>query len=377
MIRNYFKRREVKILIIITILIILRAVFLIAGRRVDVNTDKEVDGLDQEMQEVFYLASLSPSSHNIQGWITKVDPAKGLVTIEADKTRSLDVVDPENREMYVSLGCYTETMLCAFKAYGYYAVSTYDDEHHRCVVNFSKAGKKDDKAVELIMRRHTDKNPFISGKKIEEAVVGEILKQVPDAGFYLSGSSGFDTIKTTSIKAYKKQAYNKAAAGELSKWLRLSDREAKGNKDGLPAEQLNIRGIKKVLYYLFTDHESAKGDRFAKQGVDTCSKQLEGSAGFAVVYGNNNEAAFVECGRNTVKLWLALTEQGISVHPMSYALEDQEIEPELKTSLEMDKEPQMILRIGYVKDYGENLKIRRDLADYVSVGHLIREARIE
>ena len=360
---------EIRIIIIALIIVTLIILLVSAGREVDVNTDKQVDGLSPELREILYLASLSPSSHNIQGWITKVDTGKEQIIIEADKQRGLNVVDPENRELLISLGCYTETLLCAFKAYGYDAVSSYDAELHQCVVNFSKTtGEKDDYTVELIERRHTEKNPYLPGRKIEEPVAGDILGKTTDTGVYLSESKSFDIIKTASLEAYTRQAYNEAAAEELSKWLRLSDKEAKSAKDGLPAEQLGIRGIKKTLYYCFTDHENATGETFAKQGVDTCKKQLEAAAGFAVICGNNNEADLVECGRNTVRLWLALTEQGISVHPVSYALEDRETKETIKEALNFPKEPQMILRIGYVNDYGKNAKIRRDLSDYVSVG---------
>ncbi len=75
----------------------------------------------------------------------------------------------------------------------------------------------------------------------------------------------------------------------------------------------------------------------------------------------------MKCGRNTVRLWLALTEQGISVHPVSYALEDRETKETIEEGFDLPAEPQMILRIGYVNDYGKNAKIRRDLSDYVSV----------
>ncbi len=354
--------------VIVSAAAILVMSLMICGRDIEVDTDKQVDGLDPELQEILYLASLSPSSHNIQGWITKVDTEKELITIETDKSRSLSVVDPENRELYISLGCYTETLLRAFKAYGYEAVSAYDDKSHRCVVNYSRTtGDTDEECINLIKKRHTEKNPFISGKNIEESAIYDILKEVPDTGFCLSGSDGFETIKTASFEAYKEQAYDKEAAGELSKWLRLSDKEAKDNMDGLPAEQLNIHGIKKALYYLFTDHESAKGQSFAAQGVEMCRKQLDSAAGFAVVYGDHNEAALVNCGRNTVNLWLSLTGRGISAHPVSYALEDPEIQKELRAELKSDRAPQMILRIGYVSDYGENNGIRRDLKDYVSV----------
>ena len=47
---------------------------------------------------------------------------------------------------------------------------------------------------------------------------------------------------------------------------------------------------------------------------------------------------------------------------MSYAIE----EAEYKTQLPSEN-PQMLLRVGCVKKYGENNAVRRDLSDYIKV----------
>lgn len=93
-------RNDIKIVIIVvSCILILIFILFVMGRKLNVNTDRQVEGLDQELQEILYLAALAPSSHNIQGWKTKVDPKNSLITIEADRSRALSVVDPKNREL--------------------------------------------------------------------------------------------------------------------------------------------------------------------------------------------------------------------------------------------------------------------------------------
>ncbi len=360
-------KRKILAAVVFLILFFMLEVILVGGK-VSVHTDKEVKGLDDELKEVFYLASLAPSSHNTQGWLVSVYPEEGRAVAAADAARGLSVVDPAHREAFISLGCYAETLRSAFTAYGYETALAYDEEKHECVLSYRKTGADIQKdATRLIQKRHTEKRAFSTEKKVEPSVVSEMLAGLSHVEFHLAGSREFDAIKTATLEAYEKQAYDLEAASELSDWLRLSNREAKARKDGLPAEQLGLSGIRKFFYYLITNHENAKGKTFADQGVATCRKQLENCTGFAVVCGDNTEARLVECGRNTVRLWLALTDKNISAHPLSYALEDSAYKTMLTDALQPESEPQMILRIGYVENYGENAGIRRDLADYISV----------
>ena len=68
--------------------------------------------------------------------------------------------------------------------------------------------------------------------------------------------------------------------------------------------------------------------------------------------------------------WLKAVEAGISIHPMSQALEEEPYCDEISDELNTNMPVQMVLRAGYVKEYGENNKIRRDLCDYVTVKNI-------
>ncbi|RKM59148.1 hypothetical protein D6855_09560 [Butyrivibrio sp. CB08] len=359
---------KIRIIILLALFISTVATALWLGsRKVDVNTDKTVEGLSEELQEVFYLAALAPSSHNIQSWVIDVDPEKEIVEIQVDPERKLSVVDPEGREMYISLGCYTETLTRAFGAYGYQCKTEYDSFDKKMVVTYKKSSETvDEYEIELIKKRHTEKAPFDRTLLIPDDF---LLAAIDDADicYYRAGSEEYDTIKEATAEAYEKQAYDEKVASELSEWLRLSEDEAIDYKDGLPAEQLGLKGIKKAIYYLFTDHESAKGDSFAKQGIDNTDRQLEGCNCFVTVSAGDDEEALIDCGKETVRFWLQMTARGVSVQPMSYVLEDRETRAHLTKAINLSQYPQMLLRVGYVKNYGANAGIRRDLKDYIRV----------
>ena len=358
---------KIKILFItVSIVIVLVGILLFLGRKIDVKTNKKVSNLSEKLQEVFYLGSLAPNSHNIQSWEITVYPEKEYVVIAADPEKKLDVIDPKGREVFISLGCYAKTLMKSFEAYGYKTEYSFDEENKEITVKYHKSSEEANLGLaELIKKRHTDKRGFENQALSSTYLSSECENLDPDF-YFENGSSEFEAIKKSTLDAYIVQANDKAAAEELSNWLRLSNAETKKTKDGLPAEQLGILGIKKSLYYLTTDHESAKGETFTKQGIDTAQKQLEGCSGFCIISSEKTEKQLVECGMQTVELWLELTDAGISVQPMSYAIEEEEYKANLQSILNIDN-IQIILRIGYTSEYGCNAGIRRDLADYISV----------
>ena len=355
------------IMAIVLFLCVSLVLLLFYGRKISVNTDKNVEGLSEELQDVFALAALAPSSHNVQSWIVDVYPDDKVVNIKIDPERKLSVVDPKDREMYISLGCYTRTLTEAFNAYGYSTDCQYDASERIMEISFKKdSDTMDDSAILLIKMRHTEKASFNKERKVS----GQILDAAISDGeitYYESGTYEYDIIKEATLTAYENQAYDKEAATELSNWLRLSNAETRKTKDGLPAEQLGITGIKKSLYYVFTNHDSATDETFAKQGVDSTEKQLDGCNTFVIIASANDEESLINCGRATVTFWLEMVDAGVSVHPMSYALEDSKIKADLVSNINLTTEPQMILRVGYVSDYGENAAIRRDLSEYINV----------
>jgi hypothetical protein len=91
----------------------------VKGRPVQINIDRQLAGVDEEIENVFYHAGFAPSSHNAQMWGITISPTTSTVSISLNDERLLKVVDPTSREAYISIGCYVETLKQAFAAYGY------------------------------------------------------------------------------------------------------------------------------------------------------------------------------------------------------------------------------------------------------------------
>ncbi|MCG8636256.1 MAG: hypothetical protein MI863_20660, partial [Desulfobacterales bacterium] len=74
--------------------------------------------LNEDGWRILYYASLAPSGHNSQPWFVKVEDKHEWV-VGSDKTRWLQVVDPDNREALLSIGAFIENLVLAADFMGY------------------------------------------------------------------------------------------------------------------------------------------------------------------------------------------------------------------------------------------------------------------
>lgn len=339
-------------------------IMLMLGSPLRLNPKTSLDGVDQEISEILYLGSLAPNSHNSQPWKVTLRERIGTVNMQLDDARLLPTSDPDRRESYITLGCYIQTLQEAFEAYGYNAdVEVHADGSAALTFERRKTGGIDTAKVSMLKKRHTDKRIF-SKKPIR----CECLQGLGEnAVCYPEATGGYQAIADATLSAVATQADDSAFREELAQWMRYSDDEAREARDGITAEMLGLGRIMKALYYLTTNRESAEGDAFARQGIETAESQVRNCGAFLAITGGDSPEELVDVGRETVRVWLACTESNISVQPMSAALEVNETRAQLESELRRDLPIQMILRIGYVKDYGENMGVRRDLDEYVEV----------
>lgn len=351
------------------IIIALSAVLVAAtviGRPLKVSPSRKLEGVNKDVQNALWYSSVAANSHNTQMWSVELYPQENRLQISIDDTRTLGVADPEKREAYISLGCYIETMSIAFSAYGY-DTQIYCSDLSVQVTYSKRAGAEvDNSKLALIDKRHTDKSDF-SNSQIKQETANDLLGKYSALSLYQNGIENFAYIKQISINAVTVQSANQAYRDELAEWMRFSDQEATAKLDGITADMIGLKGIVKTFYYWTTTRESAKGDKFAGQGIDTAKKQLNNCGAFAVITGGNTFEELINVGRTTQAFWFDCTENNISVQPFSAALETEPFCSSIQNELGVGAPVQMILRLGYVDNYGTNSGLRRNLSDYIKI----------
>ena len=366
--------RKKKVMIIVfsilgAIIIALSAVLTAAavmGRPLKVNPSRKLDGVEGDIQNALWYSSIAANSHNTQMWSVKLYPNENRLQISIDESRVLSIVDSEKREAYISLGCYIETMSVAFSAYGYDTQINCNDLSVQVAYQKRDNATVDTAKLSLIDKRHTDKSAF-SNSKIKQETASALLNKYSDISVYQNGDENFAYIKRISMDAVTVQSANQAYRDELAEWMRFSDKEAASKLDGITADMIGLKGIVKTFYYWTTTRESAKGDKFAQQGIDTAKKQLNNCGAFAIITGGNTFEELINTGRKTQAFWFDCAANNVAVQPFSAALETQPFCSSIQTDLGVIAPVQMILRLGYVDEYGVNCGLRRNLSDYIEV----------
>jgi hypothetical protein len=329
--------------------------------------------LTNELKEVLYYASLAPNGHNTQMWKVGVSEDEKILKLYIDSSRLLPVVDPNGRESLISAGAFLENMKQALNAYGYiYEITIIENiniKDNPIIAEIEIIGKKDieinNNILSNMLKRHTDKSQYLNRPLDNNSINNLIDFSNGNVLIFQKGSEAFEYIKEITLLANEIQAASPEARKELAEWLRFSDEEAIEKADGLPAEQLGLSGIIKALYYATTNREKAEMEKFGKTSVSLAKKQLNNCMGFFIITGPDTARGYIEAGMKMEALWLMAVEENISIHPMSQALEEDETHYQIQKEFSGESNFQMIMRAGYVRKYGKNNMIRRQLNKFV------------
>ncbi|WP_125368314.1 hypothetical protein [Citrobacter farmeri] len=83
----------------------------------------------------------------------------------------------------------------------------------------------------------------------------------------------------------KTQGEHEGKRRELPQWIRFSNTEARQARDGLPAEQLGMKGPLKAAFYTFYNRQDTTTPSFARESVKLTEQQVGSAAGFFVITG--------------------------------------------------------------------------------------------
>lgn len=352
--------------VIVIMISVVLVVAWIKGKPLNTSPSFDLEGVEDDVQGALWYASLAANSHNAQAWKTCLYLHENKLQLSIDDSRLLTVVDSKKREAAISLGCYVETMCTAFDAFGYDTRVEYSDASVAMTYTKRADAAIDTEKLALLEKRHTDKSAY-KNDPIDSAVMDQLLGKYPALSLYQNNTTYFSYLKQLSEDAMIAQSENQDYRDELAEWMRFSDEEAASKRDGLSADMLGLRGIIKSFYTWTMNYEKAKGDGFARQGINTARKQLNGCGAFAVFTGGNTFEEWVDVGRAVQAFWLDCASYEIAVQPFSVALETKPFCDSMQDNLGTDAPIQMILRLGYVDDYGGNCALRRNLSDYIEI----------
>lgn len=126
-----------------------------------------------------------------------------------------------------------------------------------------------------------------------------------------------------TIEANRAQAQRDAVQQELANWIRFPDSGARGHRDGLTPESMEIKGLAGWYARHFMRCAHVMTQSFKDQGNDQVRAEVASYGDWIVVTSaGSTPASLIEPGRLTERMWLSARERMIAVHPMTQMLEE-------------------------------------------------------
>lgn len=336
-----------------------------SGRCSHSRISENIEPLTSEENEILRLATLAPSGHNTQPWTIKIVESRHW-KIGSEQARWLPAVDPDNREMILSIGAFLENMAVAAKHFGYdleieiIASSTIDPEIAdirltRCEPSLSAIGN--------IQLRRTIRN-HLSPREIALSDIRDLMGEVQNhICFFPVHSLEAQYLKEGTIEANRAQASRDSAQLELAQWIRWSDAEADANLNGLTPDSMEIQGITRWYVKHFYNRKKVLEKSFRDHTIEIVQEQVKSCGGWLVITSRNSSIKeLIDTGRLLQRMWLKASEKMIAIHPMTQMLEEYPWKNSITAQLGVEEEVQFILRVGYVAEYLQPISLRMPLS---------------
>jgi hypothetical protein len=306
------------------------------------------DSREEKLTFLLNYAVLAPSSRNSQPW--KFNVTNDSILVFADRSRRLQVADRDQRELYISLGCALENLIVAADHFGYNSSVAYfpGDEDLVAKVVLQPAANpsnpsRDTRLFYAITSRQTNRNPY-EPRAISESDLETIKSLSSDADVDVSIFITRDSAIKKGFQDFVVQAngiqYSDANfKSELGHWLG----QGVMGPTGLQAKMAQL-----AVVFLDVGPEQSKKDA-----------ELINSTPYLgfLSTAKNDSISSLKAGRVMERFWLGATALGVSLHPMSQALEVAETKANLTDLLPAESgmmQVQQAFRLGYAEPIKEH-----------------------
>lgn len=275
-------------------------------------------GYDDPRLNALSYALLAPNPHNLQPWQVALE-GDDTLTLHHDPSRRLPETDPFDRQIMIGMGCFLEQMVLAAGAGGRTVDLTLFPKGEGGPVAhaaFSEGSTPDPLAVHILDRRSC-KEPFE-----DRTVPSALANQLEDYADIYTDTATVEALKVLTWKAWEVEAFTPHTMQESVDLMRFGKVEINANPDGIDLggpflESLMIAGI------LSREVQEDPSSRGFQEGVKMYNEMLHATPAYAALTSpSNTRTDHIDAGRRWLRLNLATTSMGLSLHPVSQALQE-------------------------------------------------------
>jgi hypothetical protein len=293
--------------------------------------------------ELVRYATLAASSHNTQCWKFKLEDRQ--ISIFPDLERRCPTVDPDDHHLYISLGCATENLAQAAKAYGLESiVDLKADESIDIHAEPTKAFASP--LFQAIPDRQSTRTDY-DGQPLKNEDLRQLEKVVAGAGvnlILLTEKQALEEVLEYVIEGNTAQMNDPAFVKELKSWIRFNGEEAVRKGDGLFAKSSGNptapHWLGSRLFDLFFTPK-AENEKY--------TRQIRSSAGIAIfVSDENTKSHWIEAGQCYQRFALQAAALGIRTAFLNQPVEVTTLRSQFAHHLEIgDRRPDLVVRFGH------------------------------
>ena len=308
--------------------------------------------MPEQMRELVRYATLAANGHNTQPW--KFALREDSLEIHPDVSRRLPVVDPHDRELWISLGCALENLLVAARATGYTAAVTYPGAADFIEVRLAADAPQSSPLFDAIPLRQSTRSAY-DGRLVPAADLDRVAATPLEPGItlrFVTNPVDMATVVEYVAQGNLRQYADKAFVDELLAWLRFNKKEALSSPDGLYSR---CSGNPEVPHWLGRMFVSGTKPQ---QQADADTEKLRSSPGAVVVAADaDDKAAWVRTGQVYERLALQMTALGIKSAFLNQPIEVAELRSQFRSALGLGQAaPQLLVRYGYAAALPRSLR---------------------
>jgi hypothetical protein len=299
--------------------------------------------ISTQMRELIRYATLAPNGHNTQPW--KFAIKEYAIEIHPDDTRHLPAVDPDGRELWISLGCALENLIIAAHAVGYSTDVTYPDTADFIQIQLTADTSQAGPLFDAITLRQNTRSEY-DGQPIKVNDLNQLQALMLEPGVvphFVTSPRDLETVLEFVNQGNLNQYAEKEYLDELIHWVRFNKKEVLASFDGLFTR---CSGNPEVPRWL---GQMVVAGTKPQQQADVDAKKLRSSPGVVVFASeSDNKTAWVRTGQVYERMTLKMTSLNIKSAFLNQPIEVANVRGQFQSAIGLGAaSPQLLLRFGY------------------------------
>jgi hypothetical protein len=305
-------------------------------------------GASADLRNLVQAATLAASSHNTQPWTFVVGP--GSIDIHPDRARQLRVLDPQGRELWISLGCALENLLIAAHAAGYAAQVKYPAGEEVIRVRLIADVAHLSPLLGAIPLRQNTRSLY-SGQIVAPTLLRQLQAVRSEPGVtatFVLGRAELGTVLEYVNQGTAQQYADPAFVQELVHWLRFTRKDALATLDGLYTRSSGNPEVPPWLGRMFITQAQA----------DAATAKFRSASGAVLISSvSDDRAAWVRTGQVYERLALQMTALGVQSGFLNQPIEVKAVRREFGRAMKLGPAwPQLLMLFGHAPPLPRSLR---------------------